>query len=467
MADDGPHRIRPGGMHTHTDEVEAVAREWTAWALRRVGADDQPGGLPIGRPRDLAWLDEHAGRTVTEEGLGPDEVLRIFTEVLEPSCLSVDHHGYLSFVPQAPSEIAVLGDMLTAACSIYAGSWMEGGGAVWAENQALDWLRRLASLPPQAGGVFLQGGTNGNLSALVAAREHARHVSGRSHPESGRWIVVCGQYSHASVTDMAKVADCEVVTVPGERLTGDGVRAALSGHPGAVAAVVATAGSTNLGRVDRLDQIAGVCEAADVWFHVDGAYGAAALASSTRRHLFTGIERADSLVIDPHKWLFSPFDCCALLYRDPAKGRAAHTQKGSYLEILNEAGEAGEWNPSDFGVQLSRRARGLPLWFALATHGTDAFERAIDHGIALATATAELVDAHDDLELLEKPELSIVAFRRRGWTEDDYDAWSTRLLEDEIAFVVPSKHDGEPILRLCFLNPRTTIDHVQEILDTL
>lgn len=455
-------------MHTHTDDVEAAASRWIRFALDRVGADDQPGGLPIGTPRSMAWLDDHAGRTITPDGLGPDETLRIFSEVLEPSCLSVDHHGFLSFVPQAPAEYAVLGDMVTAACSIYAGSWLEGGGAVWAENQALDWIRSLAGLPEGAGGVFVQGGTNGNLSALVAAREAARHRLGRPHPDSGRWVVVCGEHAHASVADMARVADCEVVTVPGERLDGAGLRAALGDRdPSSVACVVATSGSTNLGRIDRLDEVADVCAEHELWLHVDGAYGAAALAAPSRRERFIGIERCDSLVVDPHKWLFTPFDCAALLYRDPAKGRAAHTQEGAYLDILNAAGDAGDWNPSDYAVQLTRRARGLPLWFALATSGTDAFTAAIEHGIELAEATARQVDDHDRLTLLEEPELSVVAFTRDGWEQADYDRWSQDLLDAGTAFVVPSKHAGEPILRLCFLNPRTTIDHVAEILATL
>lgn len=453
-------------MHAYTDAIHEVAEQWTGYARRRVAADDEPDGLPIGTPRSKAWLDEQAGVTITSDGLGASETLRVFAEVLEPSCLSVDHRGYLSFVPQAPSEIAVLGDMITAACSIYAGSWMEGGGAVWAENQALDWIRSLAGFPATAGGVFLQGGTNGNLSALVAAREDARHRRGVSHPASGRWVVICGEHSHASVAEMARIADCEVVDVPGERLTGEGVRAALAVHGDAVVAVVATAGSTNLGRIDRLDQVADACEQAGVWFHVDGAYGAAALASSKRAQ-FVGIERADSMIVDPHKWLFTPFDCCALIYRDPVRGRAAHTQKGSYLDILNEAGDAGEWNPSDYGVQLSRRARGLPLWFALAAHGTSAFTEAIEHGIRMAAASARLIEAHPSLTLLEEPELSVVAFTRDGWGQDEYDAWSKQLLDDEVAFVVPSKHDHRPILRFCFLNPRTEIALVEQILATL
>ncbi|HEX9767489.1 MAG TPA: pyridoxal-dependent decarboxylase, partial [Nitriliruptorales bacterium] len=184
-----------------------------------------------------------------------------------------------------------------------------------------------------------------------------------------------------------------------------------------------------------------------------------------------GVERADSLIVDPHKWLFAPFDCAALLYRDPAKGRASHTQKAGYLETLNQAADAGDWNPSDYQVGLSRRARGVPLWFALATHGTDAFASAISQSLQLAAEVAEVIDATPHLDLVERPDLSVVACRVAGWDQDGYQRWSDALLASGLGLVVASQHDfgdgPEPIMRLCFLNPRTTLDHVTEILDTI
>ena len=140
---------------------------------------------------------------------------------------------------------------------------------------------------------------------------------------------------------------------------------------------MATSGTTNLGVIDDLAGIAEVCRERGLWFHVDGAYGGAALAAPSVRHLFAGIEHADSFIVDPHKWLFAPFDCCALVYRDPEVARRAHTQHAGYLDPINEA---GEWNPSDYAMHLSRRARGLPFWFSLAVHGTDAYrERSSRH----------------------------------------------------------------------------------------
>jgi glutamate/tyrosine decarboxylase-like PLP-dependent enzyme len=198
--------------------------------------------------------------------------------------------------------------------------------------------------------------------------------------------------------------------------------------------------------------------------HVDAAYGGAALLAPSVRERFTGIDSADSLVIDPHKWLYAPFDCAALLYREPHLARAVHTQAASYLDVIHE--EPDEWNPSDYAYQLTRRARGLPLWFSLAVHGSNAYRDAIEQVLSTARATAARIRALPHLELVREPELSIVLFRRAGWTDGDYGAWSARLLEDQIAFVATSRWNREPVARLAFLHPETTIDIVDEILAT-
>ena len=182
------------------------------------------------------------------------------------------------------------------------------------------------------------------------------------------------------------------------------------------------------------------------------------------RPTFEGVEFADSLIVDPHKWLFAPFDACALIYRDPAGARLAHTQHAEYLDTLTDS---ADWNPSDLAVQLTRRARGLPLWFSLATHGTEQYRATIDHGITLARRIADEIEARDGLSLVRDPQLSVVVFRRDGWTLADYQAWSDRLLDDQIGFVVPSAHAGEPVLRFAIISPLTTYEKLLEILDTL
>ena len=239
-----------------------------------------------------------------------------------------------------------------------------------------------------AGGCFVSGGTAGNLSALVTARHARRAGTHAERPDDGRWTLVAGETVHSSLATAAAVMDVELVVVPGERLTGPALAPVLADLGDRAFAVAATAGSTNLGMIDDLDSVASACERAGVWLHVDGAYGGAALAAPSVRSRFTGIERADSLIVDPHKWLFAPFDSCALLYRRPELARRCHAQHAGYLDILNEG---GDWNPSDFAVHLSRRARGIPFWLSLAAYGTRAYAEAVDGCLAVARAGAELV----------------------------------------------------------------------------
>ncbi len=451
-------------MHRYDRLTDELAEDIFRYALNRVRLDPPP----LDGPRTFAELTAAAGETITHAGIGGPEALRIFADHLAPATISIDHPSYLAFIPGAPTEASVLFDLVVGASSIYGGSWMEGAGAVYAENQALAWIASLAGLPDTAGGTFVQGGSIGNLSALVAARDRAmQHRTGRPQ----RWSILTAASAHSSVESAARVMDIDVIGVDvgsDGRLAGAALRRALSELASdvraGVFAISSTAGTTNLGIVDRLDEIAEVCHDHDLWMHVDGAYGGAALAAPSARHLFQGIEHADSFIVDPHKWLFAPFDACALLYRNPGFARHAHTQHAGYLEVLNES---PDWNPSDYSFGLSRRARGLPFWFSLATHGTDAYRDAIETTLAVAREIADVIDADDRFELIRKPDLSVVAFRRVGWSAADYDDWSARMLRDQVAFVTPSTHDGEPILRFAIVNPRTTVPALRAILATL
>ncbi len=447
-------------MHEHSRELDAIEDSVLGFARRRTQLDP----VPLGAPRTREELYADCGETITEEGIGGVEAMRLFTDVLDPASLSVDYTRYLSFVPAAPTEASVLFDLVVGASSIYGGSWIEGAGAVFAENQALRWVADLAGLPAQAGGVFVPGGTMGNLSAMVAARDSA------AKKHSGvpqRWAFVTSAQSHSSVAAMARVMDADVIAVDTDssfKLTGDAVAEVLQEHGHRVAAVVATSGTTNLGVIDDLVGISAACREHDVWMHVDGAYGGAALASPKTRPLFDGIEHADSFIVDPHKWLFAPFDCCALLYRNPDAARDAHAQHADYLTWLDEW---GDWNPSDFAVHLTRRARGLPFWFSLAVHGTKAYADAIDVTMDLSRYAARQIEAADHLELLVDPVLSIVVFARKGWNDEQYRTWSECVMREGSAFVVPSRHLGEACYRFCFVNPRTTEQDIDAIIERM
>jgi glutamate/tyrosine decarboxylase-like PLP-dependent enzyme len=361
----------PTSMHRYSDESERVAQAALAYARERLRGDP----VPLGGPRTPAELEAAAGQTITPTGLGGDAAMRLFADVLARATVSVDNPRYLAFIPAAPTEAATLFDLVVAASSIYAGSWLEAAGATYAENQALRWVADLAGLPETAGGCFVQGGTVGNLSALVAAR-HAFLAARHGRPRGRLQVAATGEV-HSSIVTAAQVMDVDVIGVATDargRMTAAALEAALAEGAGdGLFAAVATAGTTNLGVIDDLAGIATVCERRGIWFHVDAAYGGAGLAAPSVRDLFGGIERCDSFIVDPHKWLFAPYDCCALVYRRPELARAAHAQHAGYLEAI-QAG--GEWNASDFAVHLSRRARGLPFWFSLAAHGTDAYRDA-------------------------------------------------------------------------------------------
>lgn len=452
-------------MHSHRDpHLRELGGLVLQYAEERLRLDP----VPLDYTLTPEQLSERTGPTITAEGLGGPRVMDVFAEVLAPACLSVDHPRYLSFIPCAPTNEAAMFDLVVGASSIYAGSWLEGSGAVHAENEALRWLSGLVGLPEEAGGVFVPGGTIGNLSALVAARWAARRRAAQEETGARPYRVATTAGAHSSIGSACEVMDAELVPVPPDerwRLTGDRLRAVLDEHgPETFFAVVATTGTTNFGIVDDIASVADVCEEYGLWLHVDGAYGGAGLAAPSVRHLYDGVERCDSFIVDPHKWLFAPFDCCALLYRDPTIARAAHTQRAGYLDVLTEA---SDWNPTDYSVGLTRRARGLPLWFSLAVNGTDRYTEAIEHTLDVARYAESEVQRRDGLELVRERDLSVVVFRRLGWQPSDYHAWSDRLLEDELAFVVPTTHDGETLARFAIVNPETTREDIADILDTM
>ena len=448
-------------MHEFTPAVEELAAEILKYSLERL--KDDP---PLDGPRSAQDLFNEVGNTITAKGLGGHEALEVFTNVLAKACISTDHPRNLAFIPSAPSEYANLFDLVVGASALYGGSWQEGAGAVFAENQAIQWLIDLAGLPESAGGVFVQGGTIGNLSALVVARAEARKRQG--NPE--RWVIACSEEAHSSIVSAANVMDVDVLKVAVDkdgRLQGATVATAIDQLHATtkkrVFAVVATSGTTNLGIIDDLKGIGSAAHDRDIWFHVDGAYGLAALCAPSVRPRFDGVEEADSFIVDPHKWLFAPFDACALVYRNPELAKQAHSQHASYLDTLKDE----NWSPSDYAIHLTRRTRGLPFWFSLAAHGTDAYTEAMEQTLTVAKQAADLVRNHPNLELLFEPELSIVAFTRKGWAAADYQKWSDQLLEDQIGFIPPSSHNRQPILRFAIVNPWTKISDITMILERL
>jgi len=463
---------------------EAMTELVMAYCRERLAMD--PVSLDFGG--NAGSLDSVVDGLLRPEGNDPAAVLALFTDQLATAVVSCDSPRFLSFIPAAPTKAALLFDMVVSASSLNGTSWLEAAGAVVAENQALRLLADLAGLPEGAGGCFVAGGSAGNLSALVVARDTAAFRRGTP---ARRARIAISEEAHSSVGKALHVIGVEPLLVPADdhRLTGAALAATLAAavadDPDAaddVVGVVATAGTTNAGIIDDLAGVGEVAGRHRLWFHVDAAYGGAALFAPSARARFAGIGQADSFVVDPHKWLFAPFDCAALLYRDPRLAKAVHTQDAAYLDVIHRpagatggpAEEAGEtaaiedpWNPSDYAFHLTRRARGLPLWFSLAVHGTDAYRDAVETVLATAQRVADLIGETPHTELVRDPGLSVVLFRRPGWGPADYDAWSAQLLADQVGFVTPTKWEGEVVARFAFLHPDTTLDMVREILATM
>jgi aromatic-L-amino-acid decarboxylase len=402
------------------------------------------------------------------EGNDAADVMRLFVEELSTAVISCDSPRFLSFIPAAPTKAALLFDMFVSCSSLHGTSWLEAAGVVVAENQALDVIAQTAGFPAGAGGCFVAGGSAGNLSALVVARDTAGHRGDGAAP--AKPLIAVSDDAHSSVGKALHVIGVEALVVPTEdhRLTGASLRSALEAHPRAddVVAVVATAGTTNAGIVDDLAGVAEVAQERSWWFHIDGAYGGAALFAPSARPRFAGFERADSFIVDPHKWLFAPFDCAALIYRQPNLAKAVLSQDASYLDILHTENPE-EWNPSDYAYHLTRRARGLPIWFSMAVYGLDAYRDAVEAGLAIAQTAAAMIEETPYTELVRPPGLSVVLFRRPGWDKADYESWSAQLLAEQTGFVTPTVWEGETVARFAFLHPNTTAEMVREILDTM
>jgi glutamate/tyrosine decarboxylase-like PLP-dependent enzyme len=449
-------------MHSSNAATKALRDQVLNYARERMELDP----APLDGPQTLKYLKAHASGTISETGLGGTKALKVFEDVLAPACISTDHPGYLSFIPTAPTEAATLFDLVVSATSVYGGSWLEGSGAVFAENEVLSWLAKEVGLPKSAGGVFVQGGSLGNLSALVTARHTAiKERKGKKLP--ARWSIIASKESHSSLKAAARVMDIDVITADVDaegRLTGKAVLKAAKKAGKGLFAVVATAGTTNFGIVDKLAEVGLAAKELGVWYHIDGAYGLAGILDPKTKHLFKGSKLADSFIVDPHKWLFTPFDCCALVYRNPKLASAAHTQHGEYLDTLTDG---GEFNPSDYAYNLTRRARGLPLWFSIATYGVAAYRKAVAENIDVAHKIAEVIRSRPGLKLVREPELSIVVFEKEGWQLADYEAWSARILKQGLGFVTPSSHQGKPNARFAIVNPRTDVKLLTKIVDSM
>ena len=430
-----------------------------SWTKMRIVS----GPDPISGAKPASFFDKELGDSINKDGLGWEKAFKLFSNIIVPSARPFDHPTSLSFVAAAPTPAALSFDAVLGAAEIFAGNWDGGSGAIHAENQALAWLASLAGWPlKNAGGVFVSGGTLGNLSALHAART----VYKTKNPNFPKKLaILCSTEAHSSVDAIARVMDFEIIRVSSDEFGRININEAASSLNKAseIFAIVANAGATNSGAIDDISGLADLAKIHDIWLHVDGAYGLAALADPESSNLFKGLEHADSLIVDPHKWLFAPYDSCALLYKNAIFGAQAHGQKGHYLDIVDK----NAWNPSDFALHLTRRPRGLPLWFSLAVYGSRTYAKAIKQTLKIARQIADGITKIESLELILGPQLTVILFRSLKLSKSELYDWSERHRRDGSLLCLPTMWKGETVLRICVVNPDTEAKKIIDVLKTL
>jgi glutamate/tyrosine decarboxylase-like PLP-dependent enzyme len=397
-----------------------------------------------------------------------DEIVSVLQDKVFANILNLIHPRFFAFVPGPSNFVSVLADTLASGFNVFNGSWLGGSAAAALELTVIDWLRQLCDFPAQAGGLFVSGGSMANLTALVAAR-HAKLAD--------RTAGACVYYSdqtHFSVDRALRVIGFLPQQI--RRLPADGqFRLALTDLARRVEqdrtaglrpfCVIANAGTTSTGAVDPLRGLAEYCHQQGLWLHVDGAYGAAAVFCERGRALLDGIDMADSLSLDPHKWLFQSLECGCALVRDAAVLKSAFRTTADYLTEVHR--DSSEFNPCDHGVQLTRSFRALKMWMSLQYFGAASFRRAVERGFELAEFAERRLRALPEWEVVTPAEMAIVTFRRCGADEAYYHRLHEAILADAFALISSTTLNGRTALRLCCINPRTTEADVEQTLDWL
>jgi glutamate/tyrosine decarboxylase-like PLP-dependent enzyme len=421
-----------------------------------------------------AELDTRIGRGFAEEPSPVADVLRTVERDVLGSITQVDHPRFYAFVPGPGGFVGAMGDALAAGFNVFAGHWLAASGPGAVELQTIDWLRRVCGLPDGAGGLFVSGGSMASLTALATAR---RVALGGPDPSA---VAYFSDQTHNSLAKGLRVlgfTDTQLRLVPTDdalRLDVGALHEAVSedrAHGRRPFCVVANAGTTNTGAVDPLDRIADLCRDERLWLHVDGAYGAAAALTTRGRAALRGLERADSITLDPHKWLFQPFEIGCVLMRDLRHLRqtfAVHPEDhASYLEDVTRIAER-EVVFYEHGVQLTRAFRALKLWMSLRVFGVRAYRETIERGIALAEEAEAMLRADPRWEVVTPAQLAVVTFapRRPDLTTPECNAVVQgaveALIADGYAMVTSTQVRGRVVLRFCLIHPSAQLDEVRE-----
>ena len=416
---------------------------------------------PVGAKADPAEMMAKLREPVPESGMDFAPLLAQISRDVLANKLHVNHPRFFAYVPGPGNFAGAMADALASGFNVFAGTWLSASGPAAVEMVTIDWLRQLCGFDDSAGGLFVSGGSMANLTALAVARrvKLADRLDGavvyccdQAHSSLERALRLLGFLPHQIVKLPADVAFRMPMAELAKRVLAD---RALGLRP---FCVVATAGTTNTGAIDPLPELAQLCREHDLWLHVDGAYGAAAVICERGKSLLGGLELADSLALDPHKWLFQPFECGCLLLRDARYLRETFQILPDYMR---DAHDSGELNYADMGIQLSRGFRALKLWMSLKLFGLDAFRAAIARGFVLAELAEAEFRALDGWEIVSPAHLGIVCFAHKSGDDTFHLEMVQRMIVDGFALATSTALRGRTVLRMCTINPRTTEDDIR------
>ncbi len=418
---------------------------------------------------DYEALEAMLHEPLPKEGRPWPAVLEQFErQVLAPTN-HVDHPRFFAYIPLANNFAGVMADALAAGYNIFNAVWLQGAGAAQVERLTVDWLRQIFGFPAGAGGSFVSGGSMANLTGLAVARQV------RLGGDMGGAVAYCSDQIHFAISRGMRVLGFgpeQLRKLPSDerfRLSVADLRAAIASDRAAGRrpfCVIATAGTTNTGAIDPLEELADLCREEELWLHVDGAYGAPAMLCERGKQALRGLEYADSLALDAHKWLFQPIECGVAIVRERRWLAETFKEQGEYLKDVEQAGE--EINFGYQGVQLTRQFRALKLWMTFKVFGLEAISEAIAAGFENAERAESLLREAGCWEIVTPAQMAIVTFRYQP--ADGDEALANRvthdlvgaLLDDGYAFASGSQLREKTVMRMCCNNPRSTPEDLRE-----
>jgi len=459
------------GLRLSDEEMRSFGYEVIDSIIKHISELHQQ---PVTTTASRFELEQRLREPIPEQGADPHQVLeQVLTKIL-PNIAHTDHPRFFAYVPSPGNFVSVMAEALAAGFNVFAGHWLVGSGPAEIELVTIDWLRQLCDLPEIAGGLFVSGGSMANLTAIATAR---RVCLGEHRFDA---VIYCSDQTHSSLQKGLRILGFrdeqlrKIATGADYRLDCDDLQRRITADCEAGLrpfCVVANAGTTNTGAIDPLEKISAICRSGQLWMHVDGAYGVAAILSDEGRKQLSGLKLADSITLDPHKWWFQPYEIGCVLVQDMRHLQMTFGTRAEYLkETLRDAEEI---NFYDYGPQLTRSFRALKLWLSIKVFGLAAFREAVSRGIYLARFAEGLLREDPDWEIATPAQIGIITFRYRppGFEQVDTDAATgeivKKMLAGKYAMVTSTELNSRPVLRMCTINPQTSEEDIRKTIQEL